>query len=148
MMSCPTLVWMAKVMEKIPFRKSLICMLMIPWTLLPFLTLFSFITHRLMAEAMDGVIPGQAKTGTGWSSARPMASMGQTQGKSWFDPDEMDPNHATRIHRTVRVTLPREEKIITGAVLHPELKPLAAWKTWRHAARWQRATCGCLLSHP
>jgi hypothetical protein len=55
---------------------------------------------------MEGVIPGTSGSGTGWSSTRPMADMGSARGKSWVDPDELDGNYATRIHRTVRVSLP------------------------------------------
>jgi hypothetical protein len=37
---------------------------------------------------------------------RPMAAMGPPAGKSWADPDLLDVNSSTRMHRTVRVALP------------------------------------------
>jgi hypothetical protein len=66
-----------------------------------------------MATAMEGVIPGTSGSGTEWSSSRPMADMGPDRGKSWVDPDELDGNYATRIHRTVRVSLPLGEETTT-----------------------------------
>jgi hypothetical protein len=35
-----------------------------------------------------------------------MAAMGPPAGKSWADPDLLDVNSSTRMHRTVRVALP------------------------------------------
>jgi hypothetical protein len=59
-----------------------------------------------MAMAMDGVVPGSSGSGTGWSSDRPMADMGPVRSRTWLDPDELDSNYSTRVHRTVRVSLP------------------------------------------
>jgi hypothetical protein len=39
-----------------------------------------------------------------------MADMGPDRSKSWVDPDELDGNYATRIHRTVRISLPLGER--------------------------------------
>jgi exonuclease III len=56
-----------------------------------------------MAAAMDSTNPGGPTAGTGWSSSKPIGSVKNNGQGVWFDPHSADPNHSTRIHRTVKV---------------------------------------------